>query len=316
MIIKSVSLQPNDLTAMEQPHLDNNGDTCALIKIRTDNLDGIEFSNPNQYISVSYTRGVYSIYVPAISRKLDFLHKDFMPVQLDMADFGIRRLRKGKTYLVVLEATKANDLTSSVIFKVDPKWSEVIFDDKNHTATSNGTIEIPALPGRHTYMVVADDYNLQNGSISIGKNEVKTISVRLQPITHEVNVDCNVSNARVFIDNIDYGGIGKLQIPQGKHEIRLQAKGYLDMERVVVVDRNTSTLSYTLTKNSNEKHIHAVPVTIIAPQSSCIFKNNKKLENWDSSTPIMFMPGKYEISDDRGKTYKLVVKDEPLTINL
>ena len=45
--IKSVSLQPNDQSAIVQPVFDNNGDTCALIKIKTDHLLGIEFPNKN-----------------------------------------------------------------------------------------------------------------------------------------------------------------------------------------------------------------------------------------------------------------------------
>ena len=49
MTIKSVSLNPVDKTATTQVCLDNNGDTCAMLKIKTDNLEGIEFSNPNQY---------------------------------------------------------------------------------------------------------------------------------------------------------------------------------------------------------------------------------------------------------------------------
>ena len=97
MTIKSVALQPSDKTATIQPCLDNNGDTCALLKIKTDNLEGLEFSNPNQYIKKTYSDGIYSVYLPELSRKLDFKHKDYMPIQLDMADYGYRKLRRGKT---------------------------------------------------------------------------------------------------------------------------------------------------------------------------------------------------------------------------
>ena len=44
MIVKSVAVLPTDKTAMQYPCIDNNGDTCALLKIKTDNLEGIEFS--------------------------------------------------------------------------------------------------------------------------------------------------------------------------------------------------------------------------------------------------------------------------------
>ena len=316
MAIKNVSLQPNDKTAILQCRLDNNGDTCALIRIKTNNLEGLEFTNRNQYISVNYSDGTYNVYVPTITRKLDISHKDFISVQLDLADYGIRRIRKGRTYLVVLEATRMSDLTSSVIFKVAPKWSQVIFDENNYSPTENGILEISAPAGRHNYTIHSDNYHSQNGSFSIGKNQVKTITVRLQPITYQIKVNCNVPTARVFIDNIDYGSIGMINLPQGRHKLRIQAKGYLDTERDVIINSTTKDLYYNLKKNSKEKHIHAVPVTIYAPLSSCIYKNNKKLEGWSNGATIMFMPGKYLLSDDRGDTYKIVVKDKPLEVKM
>lgn len=315
LIIKSVSLQPLDKTALNHPFLDNNGDTCALLKIKTDNLEGIEFSNPNQFIKVSYANGVYSVYLPELSRKLDFQHKDYMPVQLDMADYGYRRLRKGKTYLAILDAPRKTDLKSTVVLKVDPKTAVVTFDNRLLEPSENGTYEIPVAAGSYSYLVKAENYQPWEGSVSIGKSEAKTVPLRLLPITHVVFVDCNVSSARVFVDNLDYGSIGKMMISQGDHIIRVQAEGYVDVEKKVSVNATTGPLSFILKENKRTTHIHATPVTIYSSSSS-IYKNNKRIKEWSNGATIMFMPGKYLLSDYEGNTLTIVVGSEPMTINL
>lgn len=315
MTVKSVALQPNDQTAIQYACLDNNGDTCALLKIKTNRLDGIEFSNPNQYIKVDYKDGFYSVYVPTVTRKLDFLHKDFMPVQIDLADYGYRKLRAGRTYLIILDSHRISELKSSVLIKVEPKNSKIIIDEQNYNANSNGIIELPISSGKHHYTVLADNYSSQNGDFTIGKSEAKTLTIKLQPIMHEVLVGSNVRNARVFVDNLDYGGVGKLLIPQGNHTIRVQAEGYVDEEKDVSINTYTGRLSFILKENKKITHIHATPVTIHS-YSSCIYKDNKKVKEWENGATIMLMPGKYLLSDDRGNTKKIVVGTEPMEVYL
>jgi len=313
--IKNVSIQPADQTAVLNPCLDNNGDTCALLKIKTDRLEGIEFSNPNQYIKVDYRDGIYTVYVPTVTRKLDFLHKDFMPVQIDMADYGYRKLRAGKTYLITLDAHRISELKSSVLIKVEPKSSKIIIDEQNYNANSNGTIELPIASGRHHYTIVADNYTSQNGDFTIGKSEAKTLTIKLQPIMHEVLVGSNVRNARVFVDNLDYGGVGKVLIPQGNHTIRVQADGYVDGEKNVNINSYTGSLSFVLKENKKVTHIHATPVTIYS-NSKYIYKNKKRIKDWTNGATIMLMPDKYILEDDDGNTKKIVVGDKPMEVKM
>lgn len=315
--IRNVSLQPSDNSATLYPCLDNNGDTCALIKIKTDNLDGIVFPNSNQFIKTSYSSGIYSVYLPALSRKLDLQHKDYMPLQIDMSEYGYKKLRKGKTYLVVLHAPKKNDLKSSVVLKIEPQTAVVTFDKKILDSSEKGTYEIPVTAGTYSFMVKSENYQLKEGSISVGKSEVKTVSIRLMPITHEVLVGSNVDKARVFVDNIDYGQVGMIVIPQGEHIIRVQAEGYVDSEKKVSVNVSTKTLSFILKENKRTTHIHATPVKIYAPNSLYVYKNGKKIKEWTNGATIMFMPGKYLLSTfERGNEKEIIVGSEPMVINL
>ena len=103
--------------------------------------------------------------------------------------------------------------------------------------------------------------------------------------------------------------------PQGLHKIRVQADGYVDSEKDVDVSAATGSLSFLLKENKKVTHIHATPVTIHS-KSSSIYKNNKKIKEWSNGATIMFMSGKYLLSDDDGNTKKIEVKDQPLDITL
>lgn len=200
---------------------------------------------------------------------------------------------------------------------IEPQNAVVTFDKKELEVSSKGTYEIPVTAGSYSYSVKAENYLIKEGAISVGKSEVKTIPIRLMPITHEVLVGSNVDKARVFIDNIDYGQVGKIVIPQGEHNIRVQAEGYVDSEKDVSINASTGSLSFILKENKRTTHIHATPVTIYAPSSLYVYKNGKKIKGWTNGSTIMFMPGKYLLSTfERGNEKEIVVGSEPMTVNL
>jgi hypothetical protein len=70
-------LQPSDMTAITDPCLDNNGDTCALVKIITDDLIGLEFDNTEQYVKArTIGKGSYEVYMPYLLNKLSYNTKN------------------------------------------------------------------------------------------------------------------------------------------------------------------------------------------------------------------------------------------------
>ena len=313
--VKSVTMQPSDLTAMEHIVLDLNGDTCALLKIKTDYLGGLEFPNTNQYVSTSYEAGIYSVYVPVIGRKLDFRHKDYLSGTIDMGEYGYKRLKGGKTYLVTLVVPRVNELKSKVVIKVDPADGNVRFDGTSLEINGSGTYDIPINQGNYSYEVKKDNYETKYGSVNIGKNEVKTLSIKLKPIMYKCQIKGNVRNARILVDNIDYGNVGTLYLPRGQHDIRIQADGYIDWTYNVKI-MSEMTIPFTMRENTVITHVHATPVTIYSPGASAVYKDNKKISGWYSGATIMIMPGKYLISDDRGNKKKIIVGEMKMTVKL
>ena len=317
LMVNKVTMQPNDKTAFLSPYLDSNGDTCALIKIKVPDVEGIEFPDKNQYVKSTYADGVYQIYMPTISRRLDYRHADYLPGQIDFGEYGYRRLKAGKTYLVQMEAPSNVNKESLLILKVHPVSARVSFNGSDIGISSTGIYEFPLREGSYSYKVIMDNYLPLSGTVQINKDKNKTLALTLEPIMHSVKVNCNVGKAHVYVDNIYYGEAGVLSLPQGNHHIRVQGDGYLDLEEDVIIQSNMLPLTYSLKKNRNVKEIHPTPVRIFAEAFTTVYKNNKKIRDWEKSGDIVFMmPGKYELSDGYGNVRKIEVGTEPMDVYL
>lgn len=315
LFVKEVMLQPSDMTAITDPCLDNNGDTCALVKIITDDLIGLEFDNTEQYVKArTIGKGSYEVYMPYLLNKLSYKHKEYLSGQINLADFGFKRLKSGKTYIVSLETPSAK---GKVVLKVQPSSASVLFNGQELPTVQSGIYEFSESSGIHQYSVEASNFIPFQGLVQIDKSEVKVISLSLKPILHSVYVESDVNGAIVFIDGVNYGEVGRqIEIAQGMRKIRIFKDKYIDIEETVEVDSTTTNLFYSLEKNKNVLEIHAVPVTIFT-ESKKLYKNNKEIKDWGGNGSVVkFMPGKYMISNSKGKEVIIEVSDTPLTINL
>ena len=316
LFIKDVMLKPEDKTAVTNPCLDNNGDTCALVRIMTDNLEGLQFDNTEQYVKAQSTeKGVYEVYMPYLLNKLSYKHSDYLSGQINFADFGFRRLKKGKTYVVRIETPSSS---GKVVLKVQPASAKVSFNGEEVKTEQPGVYEIPATADVHEYSVEAANYVPFQGFVQVGKSEVKVIPLSLKPIYHMVNIKANVDGATVYVDGIDYGKVGSnIKIAQGTHNIRVVKDKYIDIDKTVEIDSTVNELSYSLEKNKNVLEIHAIPVTIKSSADK-IYKNNKRIREWqrNGNNEVKFMPGKYKISTAWGKSVIIEVKDKPFEVEL
>ena len=278
--------------------------------------NGLMSERQNQYSRVIPVGAAYYVYIsPSAGRRLDFRHELYLPVQLDIQDFGIRRLRGGNTYMVELkESIKATEV-NKIILNVKPTFSEVYLDGLLLERKENGKYEIDASDGMHQYFVKSAYYESQQGAFYLAPLEVKVLSVNLKATYQDMNVNCNVKSAHIFIDDIDYGRVGKCTLPQGTHYVRIQADGYVDDERTMDITPTARTINCELQENKEIKHINPVPIKVIT-KASRIFKNNKQIKDWKNGMPVMMMPGKYELSTSTHFKTIIVEENTPQTIRL
>lgn len=318
--VKSLKLLPNDNTAVEKPVFDNLHDPCALVKIDAGGLRGLFFpkkGRDHKEDTYDEKMGLYLIYIPTGTKRLTYNHSDYLPSDIVFADFKME-LEAGKTYLLTMEANISQKSGGMVIITVNPQNAQVVFDGKEAPLSNGGVYSFNVQPGTYNYSIKADNHITQRGTASVEIGKETKIATELQWIRHIINVNCNVSDAQVYVDDIYYGKPGKINLPQGRHTIDIKANDYIDTKETVDINPDTPQLNFTLKKNENKIVIGAIAVTIYSlSKSSRIFKNQRQIKEWKKSGDVVyFMPGKYLLSDDDYNEYKLVVKkgSAPMTV--
>lgn len=320
MIIKDFYIVPGDKTAETNPRVDNGNNPCALVKIKTNNISGLSFTNANQYVgAVAFKDGIYYVYVPTITRRIAFAHDNYHPGTLELADFGYSKgLKGGKTYEAVFEAPDLKTGATGVSFKVNPciPGTKIVLDGKVYQLMPNQIIKIDCSQGTHHYTVEADRYVTETGNVQVSDGYVP-LNITLRQKTKLINFDVTPLFADVYIDNVNYGKTGNLHIPIGRHTLRLVAKDYLDYTTTIDVTSDMDSFTYRMSKNTGRTiDIHALPVKIYC-ESSRLYKNNKLLKEWSNGSKIMFMPGtSCKLTDDEGHGAVLKVGYTPMTIKI
>lgn len=317
IIVKECNILANDESAVYIP--DANGDLCALLKIKTNNIEGLTFPNESQYVGKEKEEnGVYYVYIPSIMYKLSFSHKDYMPGTIDLSQFGYKKnIKGGRTYEIILEAPLAKSSDAFVSFKITPyvENCKVIFNNEPKILPETGIVEFKCSPGHYDYTVFAKGYEKYIGNIDVVSGVVP-ISVNMQSETVIVDVQVNV-DASIYIDDVYYGSSGLQRLPQGNHKLRASASGYIDEEQNVLIDEETKVIYFVLKKNKGKTiDVHAVPV-IVHCNTSTLYKNNKAIPGWRNGEPIMLIPNtKCKLTSDSGHGAVLKVSDEPMEIEI
>lgn len=316
--MKDCQILPNDKFAVENPRYDNNGNLCAVVKITTNNIDGLKFPNTNQYVgNISCVNDTYIIYLPETSYRIDFQHNDYLNGQINMYEEYGYKAKQGKVYSVKLEkpiVIDANTIAAS--FKVIPAVkATVTINGKKLQTSPNGELVIELPNGTYSYQVAAENYNNIYGQFSIN-NEVIPIVLHLSPTTKAINVTSNIK-AKVYIDDTYCGETGIIEIPLGHHRIRIEAKGYVDYSEDINITEEVTSLNYTLDKNKGKTiEVHPVAIKVYC-NTTKLYRNNRELKNWYNGKEVAFMPNKAcLLSDDNDNRYRFTPREGIVSIRL
>ena len=114
--VKSFSLAATDISAQTQPRKDLNDESCALVKIQFvgDILD-VEGNVIKPLGKKNYETWVYLTHG---SRQMQVTAKNYLPLMIKFADYGVESVEKNRTYVLVLSqvGTSSNqtDVSSAV----------------------------------------------------------------------------------------------------------------------------------------------------------------------------------------------------------
>lgn len=99
-LIPEFELASSDLTAQLQPRKDTNDKNCALVKVQF--VGEVLDVEGNVVSPLDKHNNEVWVYMPQNSRQIKVITKNFLPVMVTFADFGVEKLEGNRTYVLVL----------------------------------------------------------------------------------------------------------------------------------------------------------------------------------------------------------------------
>ncbi len=229
------------------PLTDQNGDKCALIKVRTTEK-GFVFEG--DLLGITKTKqdvGEIWLYVPHKAHKLTIKHQELgvfdsylYPIPIEEATVYIMELTTGKVTTIVEDYEAP---TQWVVITSQPTGASIFINDKNRGLTP---FQQEIAEGDYTYRIEYPMYHNEAGIFSLVAAEgKKTMEVKLKPNFGSLHITSQPeTGAEVFLDEQSTGKTTPCtleKIKSGQHTIRLQREWYQPISKYVVV-KDTQTV--------------------------------------------------------------------------
>lgn len=231
--------------------LDQNGHTCALIKVETTQT-GFAFDVGMMGITkVEQHTGEIWVYVPFGVKHITIQHQQlgtmrdyYFPCPIQEARTYIMQLITG-TVSTIVESDVGG---SYLMMTVEPKTATVYIDEQLK-AIENGEVMLLLPYGKHTYRVEAPSYMNEAGAVEIGKERVE-LNIRLASAKATLTVTCPDADADIYVNDQKKGrGSWTGQIVDGMYAVEARKPSH-----------RTTKQSLTLAKQEQKT------ITLNAPQ--------------------------------------------------
>ena len=100
LTVESMEAVPMDLSASAHPRSDRNGTPCALVKVQLAAV-GAQFEG-NVLGNADFKAGEYWVYMSEGSYMLHIKHPNFIPLEVNFRDYGIRSVEQKTTYILTV----------------------------------------------------------------------------------------------------------------------------------------------------------------------------------------------------------------------
>ena len=102
LVVKSIEVARNDLSARTNGRNDLNGIPCALVRVVLKDSDPLI---EGSIIGDTKRQGMqYLLFMPVGSKYLRVVPADYMPLMVSFSDYGIKALESQKTYDLIIVA--------------------------------------------------------------------------------------------------------------------------------------------------------------------------------------------------------------------
>lgn len=147
-LIPEFELASSDLTAQLQPRKDTNDKNCALVKVQF--VGEVLDVEGNVVSPLGKHNNEVWVYMPQNSRQIKVITKNFLPIMVTFADFGVEKLEGNRTYVLVLNQN------GNTVRPTEPIAQSTVQQKPTtrlSSGTSGSTITIPVKDGISIEMV-------------------------------------------------------------------------------------------------------------------------------------------------------------------
>ena len=228
--------------------LDQNGHTCALIKVETTQT-GFAFDVGMMGITkVEQHTGEIWVYVPFGVKHITIQHQQlgtlrdyYFPCPIQEARTYIMQLITG-TVSTIVESDVGG---SYLMMTVEPKTATVYIDEQLK-AIENGEVMLLLPYGKHTYRVEAPSYMNEAGAVEIGKERVE-LNIRLASAKATLTVNCPDAEADIYINDQKKGrGSWTGQLAEGMYAVEARKTSHRSTKQSLTLakqEQKTVTLN-------------------------------------------------------------------------
>ncbi len=167
-LIPEFELASSDLTAQLQPRKDTNDKNCALVKVQF--VGEVLDVEGNVVSPLGKHNNEVWVYMPQNSRQIKVITKNFLPIMVTFADFGVEKLEGNRTYVLVLNQN------GNTVRPTEPiaQWRTVQQKPTTRlsSGTSGSTITIPVKDGISIEMVKVEAGTFMMGATPEMKNPI------------------------------------------------------------------------------------------------------------------------------------------------
>lgn len=238
----------NSTKAMVNKRLDKNGENCSIILVDVVGQNNLKFKEAVG--ETEYSLNEYTVYVPVGTSQLTCSLNGAFVCEAIFDDFGLE-IEKNRTYRLTLETDSKK---RSAVFYVIPSSAKVTIETEGKVKTvqmdENGSGMMELNSGTYNYSVSANGFETENGTFVLDEdNIISRNEIQLNEIKYDLMIHCSVIDANLFIDDYSMGIISDsmlVQLPEGKHKVRIVKEGYYDFEKNVILPLESSQYNVEL----------------------------------------------------------------------
>ena len=178
LTVKSFKLVPSDLTAQSQSRKDLNDRNCAVVKVQfVGELTNIE---GNVIMPLVRRNNETWVYMTHNTPQMKVITKNYLPLMVTFADYGVERLESNRTYVLTLLGNNQQQAqqTQTLSIKYTPSSATVLVDNKM-VKGKNGVAQTTLPVGQHSYIVACDGYESEEGTVKLKASAPSNLQITL-----------------------------------------------------------------------------------------------------------------------------------------